>query len=80
MVLYLSICHLKLLKEMERAVPLGTLSTMKLAVPLPGSNCLKNSCSSYSGATLWNSLPCNLRETKSLGKFKRLLHLIDFVQ
>jgi len=28
---------------------------------------------SYSGAILWNSLPCNLREAESLGQFKRLL-------
>ena len=29
---------------------------------------------SYSGATLWNSLPYNIRESSSLHQFKRLLH------
>ena len=30
---------------------------------------------SYSGAVLWNSLPCDMREAKSLSQFKRLAHL-----
>jgi len=30
---------------------------------------MKNSFS-YSGATLWNSLPCNLRMIKSFNQFK----------
>ena len=47
-------------------------SENKLNVPLPRTNCYKNSFS-YSGAILWNSLPCNLREAESLGQFKRLL-------
>ena len=47
-------------------------SENKLNVPLPRTNHYKNSFS-YSGAILWNSLPCNLRETESLGQFKRLL-------
>ena len=47
-------------------------SENKLNVPLPRTNYYKNSFS-YSGAILWNSLPCNLRETESLGQFKRLL-------
>ena len=41
-------------------------------LPLPRTNYYKNSFS-YSGAILWNSLPCNLREAESLGQFKRLL-------
>ena len=47
-------------------------SENKLNVPLPHTNYYKNSFS-YSGAILWNSLPCNLREAESLGQFKRLL-------
>ena len=47
-------------------------SENKLNVPLPRTNYYKNSFS-YSGAILWNSLPCNLREADSLGQFKRLL-------
>ena len=34
---------------------------------------MKNSFS-YSGATLWNSLPRNIRESGSLNQFKRLLY------
>ena len=47
-------------------------SEYKLNVPLPRTNYYKNSFT-YSGAILWNSLPCNLREAESLGQFKRLL-------
>ena len=47
-------------------------SENKLNVPLPRTNYYKNSFS-YSGAILWNSLPCNLREAESLGQLKRLL-------
>ncbi|CAH3195760.1 unnamed protein product, partial [Porites evermanni] len=43
----------------------------KLVVPFPRTNYMKNSFS-YSGATLWNSLPCNIRESGSLNQFKRL--------
>ena len=42
-------------------------------VPFPRTNYMKNSFS-YSGATLWNSLPYNIRESSSLHQFKRLLH------
>ena len=43
-------------------------------VPFPRTNDMKNSFS-YSGATLWNSLPCNIRESGSLNQFKsRLYH------
>jgi len=41
----------------------------KLAIPLPGTNVLKNSFS-YSGAVLWNSLPVRLRQTQTLSSFK----------
>ena len=37
----------------------------KLVVPFPRTNYMKNSFS-YSGAKLWNSLPCNIRESGSL--------------
>ena len=39
-------------------------SVNKLFVPFPRTNFMKNSFS-YSGAVLWNSLPCNVREAKS---------------
>ena len=45
----------------------------KLLVPFPKTNYLKNSFS-CSGETLWNSLPCNIRESGSLNQFKRLLY------
>ena len=48
-------------------------STNKLNVPLPKTNYQKRSFS-YRGATLWNSLPCNLRQEKSLNRFKQLLN------
>ena len=43
-------------------------------VPFPRTNFMKNSFS-YSGAVLWNSFPCDMREAKSLSHFKRLAHL-----
>ena len=49
-------------------------SVNKLVVPFPRTNYMKNSFS-YSGAVLWNSLPCDIRETKSLSQFKRLVYL-----
>ena len=48
-------------------------SVNKLVVPFPRTNYLKNSLI-YSDATLWNSLPCNIRESGSLNQFKRLLY------
>ena len=47
-------------------------SENKLKVPFPRTNYYKNSFS-YSGATLWNSLPLQARKAESLGVFKRLL-------
>ena len=44
-----------------------------LNVPLPRTSYLERSFS-YRGATLWNSLPCNLRQEKSLNRFKQLLN------
>ena len=49
-------------------------SVNKLFVPFPRTNFMKNSFS-CSGAVLWNSLPCNAREAKSLHQFKRLVNL-----
>ena len=47
-------------------------SENKLNVPLPRTNYYKKSFS-YSGATLWNSLPRDIRQAESLGLFKRLI-------
>ena len=47
-------------------------SKNKLNVPLPRTNYYKNSFS-YSGAILWNSLPCDFREAEFLRQFQRLL-------
>ena len=44
-------------------------SVNKLFVPFPRTNFMKNSFT-YSGAVLWNSLPCHVREAKSLSQFK----------
>ena len=44
-----------------------------LNVPLPRTNYLERSFS-YRGATLWSSLPSNLRQEKSLNRFKELLN------
>ena len=44
-------------------------TTNKLAVPKPRTNYLKKSFQ-YSGAVLWNSLPLELRQAKSLSSFK----------
>ena len=49
-------------------------SVNKLIVPFPRTNFKKNSFS-YSGVVLCNSLPCDMREAKSLSQFKRLAHL-----
>ena len=45
-------------------------SVNKLFVPFQRTNFMKNSYS-YSGAVIWNSLPCDVREAKSLSQFKR---------
>ena len=49
-------------------------SVNKVIVPFPRTNFMKNSFS-YSGAVLWNCLPCDMREANSLSQFKRLAHL-----
>ena len=49
----------------------------KLTLPRPRTNYLKRSFS-YSGALLWNSLPENVREIKSVRKFKeQIKHLLS---
>ena len=48
----------------------------KLAIPLSRTNYLKNSFS-YSGATLWNSLPSEARQASSLKIFRRNLSNLD---
>ena len=50
-------------------------SENKLNVSLPRTNYYKNSFS-YSGATLWNSLPRDIRQAESLGLFKRLIEQV----
>ena len=49
-------------------------SVNKQIVPFPRTNFMKNSFS-YSGVVLWNSLPCDMREAKSLSQFNRLAYL-----
>ena len=49
-------------------------SVNKLFVPFPRTNFMKNSFS-YSGAVLWNSLPCDVREAKSLSQLNRLVNV-----
>ena len=48
----------------------------KLALPKPRTNYLKRSFS-YSGATLWNNLPDNLKNVGSLDQFNRNLKKIS---
>ena len=48
-------------------------SENKLNVPLPRTYYYRNSFS-YNGATLWNSLPCDIRNIESLGVFKRKIN------
>ena len=48
-------------------------SENKLNVPLPRTNYYRESFS-YNGAILCNSLPCDLRNTESLGVFKRKIN------
>ena len=49
----------------------------KLTLPRPRTNYLKRSFS-YSGALLWNSLPENVREIKSVRKFKeQIKHVFE---
>ena len=56
----------------ETAYNLRDSENTYLHVSLPRINYYKNSFS-YSGATLWNSLPRDIRQAESLGLFKRLI-------
>ena len=47
-------------------------SENKLAVPLPPTNYYRNNFC-YSGAVLWNNLPTDVRQAKSLTVFRKLL-------
>ena len=49
-------------------------SVNKVIVQFPRTNFMKNSFN-YSGAVLWNSLPGDMTQAKSLTQFKRLAHL-----
>ena len=49
-------------------------SVHKVIILCPRTNFMKNSFS-YSGAVLWNSLPCDMTEAKSLSQFKQFAHL-----
>jgi len=53
-------------------------SADKLVVPFSWTNFPKSSFR-YSGATLWNSLPCNLGKANLLEKLKHLLNL-EFIK
>ena len=50
-------------------------SENKLNVPLPYTNYYQKSFR-YNGATSWNSLPCDIRNTESLGVFKEKVNHI----
>ena len=51
-------------------------SANKLNIPLPRTNYLKKELISYRGAALWNGLACNLRQERSLNRFKQLLNRV----
>ncbi len=53
-------------------------SECKLFLPKPRTDYLKRSFS-YSGASLWNSLPENLRSSSSFSSFKRSLKTNDAI-
>ena len=63
----------KFVKRFETSYSLRH-SVNKVIVLFPRTDFMKNGFS-YSGAVLWNSLPCDMREAKSLSQFKRLVHL-----
>ena len=48
-------------------------SEMRLALPQPRTDYV-----SYSGAALWNSLPTDIRVSKTLGEFKTKLSNFSF--
>ena len=65
----------KLVEQYEMRYSLkDSVNKLIFIIPFPQTNFMKNSFS-YSRAVLWNSLPCDMREAKSLSQFKRLAHL-----
>ena len=52
-------------------------SEMRLALPQPRTDYVRKSFS-YSGAVLWNSLPTDIRVSKTLGEFKMKLSNFSF--
>ena len=52
-------------------------SEMKLALPQPRTDYVRKSFS-YSGAALWNSLPTDVRVSKTKGEFKTKLSNFGF--
>ena len=52
-------------------------SDMRLALPQPRTDYFRKSFS-YSGATLWNSLPADIRTSKTLNEFKTRLSYLRF--
>ena len=52
-------------------------SDMRLALPQPRTDYVRKSFS-YSGAALWNSLPTDIRVSKTLGEFKMKLSNFSF--
>ena len=65
-------CIIDLLKpnEPKRNNMLSNKAGLKLKVPLVKYNTSATRSFSYAAATLWNSLPTNISEGKSLDKFK----------
>jgi len=52
-------------------------SELRLALPQPRTDYVRKSFS-YSGAALWNSLPADIRVSKTLGEFKTKLSNFSF--
>ena len=52
-------------------------SEMRLALPQPRTNYVRKSFS-YRGAALWNSLPTDIKVSKTLGEFKTKLSNFSF--
>ena len=52
-------------------------SEMRLVLPQPRTDYVRKSFS-YSGAALWNSLPTDIRVSKTLGEFKTKLSNFSF--
>ena len=65
------------LERRESAYILRDSKHKAVNVLLPRTNYYKNSFR-YSGAILWISLPCDLREAEYLRQFKRQLKLANF--